>query len=81
MEPDLERDDGPDASQVNRELTDILVDEGKRMDFTTVTEYAVPDGRLDVVWLWEPPSPIPGVIGAIPVAASRLSRAGGPVST
>ncbi len=73
MEPDdhLERD-GPGASQVNRELTDILVDEGKRMGFTTVTEYAVPGGRLDVVWLWEPSSPIPGVVGAIPVAGFEI---------
>jgi len=62
----------PAASDVNRELTQTLVDVGRRMEFTTVTEYAVPGGRLDVVWLWEPPSPIPGVVGAIPVAGFEI---------
>jgi hypothetical protein len=38
------------------------------MGFTAVTEYAVPGGRLDVVWLWEPRMLIPGVVGAIPLA-------------
>ena len=74
MEPDkqLEGDDRPGASEINRELTQILVDVGRRMGLTTVTEYAVPGGRLDVVWLWEPPSPIPGVVGAIPVAGFEI---------
>jgi len=58
MEPEeqVEGDDRPVASGINRELTQILVDVGRRMGFTTVTEYSVPGGRLDVVWLWEPPS-------------------------
>jgi hypothetical protein len=42
------------------------------MGFTAVTEYAVPGGRLDVVWLWEPRTPIPGVVGAIPVAGFEI---------
>ncbi len=42
------------------------------MGFTTVTEYAVPGGRLDMVWLWDPPSPIPGVAGAIPIAGFEI---------
>lgn len=71
-EEQLYTDDGPGASEVNRELTGILVDVGKRMGFTTVTEYAVPGGRVDVVWLWEPPSPVPGVVGAIPVAGFEI---------
>jgi hypothetical protein len=65
-------DEQPGASGVNRELTQILVEVGGRMGFTTVTEYAVPGGRLDVVWLWEPPAPIPGVVGAIPVAGFEI---------
>lgn len=62
----------PAASDINRELTPILVDVGRLMGFATVTEYAVPGGRRDVVWLWEPPSPIPGVVGAIPVAGFEI---------
>lgn len=74
MEPEelLEGDDRPGASDVNRELTQILIDVGAGMGFTTVTEYAVPGGRLDVVWLWEPPSPIPGVVGAVPVVGFEI---------
>ncbi len=74
MEPDehLEGDGQPAASEVNRELTQTLVDVGRRMGFTTATEYAVPGGRLDVAWLWEPLSPIPGVVGAIPVAGFEI---------
>lgn len=68
----IEADEQPAASEVNRELTKTLVEVGRRMGFTTVTEYAVPGGRLDVVWLWEPPSPIPGVVGAIPVAGFEI---------
>lgn len=68
----LEGDEQRAASEVNRELTQTLVDVGRRMGFTTVTEYAVPGGRLDVVWLWEPPSPIPGVVGAIPLAGFEI---------
>lgn len=65
-------DDRPQAAEVNRELTGILVDVGRRMGFAAVTEYAVPGGRLDVVWLWEPPTSIPGVVGAIPVAGFEI---------
>lgn len=68
----IEVDDQPAASEVNRELTQTLVDVGRRMGFTAVTEYAVPGGRLDVVWLWEPPSPIPSVAGANPVAGFEI---------
>lgn len=68
----LEVDEQTAASDVNRELTQALVEVGRRMGFTTVTEYAVPGGRLDVVWLWEPPSPIPGVVGAIPVTGFEI---------
>lgn len=68
----IEVGEQPTASDVNRELTQTLVDVGGRMGFTPVTEYAVPGGRLDVVWLWEPPAPIPGVVGAIPVAGFEI---------
>ena len=70
-----------DASALNRELTASLVEAGRRMGFSVVTEYAVPGGRIDVVWSWEPPSPVPGLAGAVPVVDSRSSRAGGLAST
>ena len=71
-EDKFEGGDRPGASAVNSELTEILVDVGKEMGFTAVTEYAVPGGRIDIVWLWEPPTPIPGVVGAIPVAGFEI---------
>jgi hypothetical protein len=72
MDVDPTNDERPQASEVNQELTSILVDVGRGMGFAAVTEYAVPGGRLDVVWLWEPPTPIPGVLGAIPVAGFEI---------
>jgi hypothetical protein len=65
----------------NRELTGILVDAGTRMGFVAVTEYAVPGGRLDVAWLWDPPSPIPGVVGGIPVAGFEIESSWRTAST
>lgn len=67
-------DDGsePSASEVNRELTGVLVEVGRRMGFTAVTEYGVPGGRIDVAWLWEPPLPIPGVVGSVAVAGFEI---------
>jgi hypothetical protein len=50
-----------DASALNHQLTDMLVDAGRRMGFMVVTEFAVDGGRLDVVWTWEPVAPIPRV--------------------
>jgi hypothetical protein len=63
---------GRDASALNTELTKLLVDSGRRMGFDVRTEYVVPGGRLDVVWLWSPPTPIPGVDDALPVVAFEV---------
>jgi hypothetical protein len=60
------------ASSLNMELTRLLVDAGRRMGFAVRTEYAVPGGRLDVVWLWSPPALIPGVDDALPVVAFEI---------
>lgn len=68
----LEDDERPAPSELNQELTQTLIDVGRWMAFTAVTEYPVPGGRLDVVWLWQPPSPIPGVVDAIPVAGFEI---------
>ena len=57
---------------LNQELTALLVEVGRRMGWTVRTEYAVPGGRLDVVWAWEPSSPILGVEDPVPVAAFEI---------
>jgi hypothetical protein len=60
------------ASELNRELTALLAEVGRRFGFDVTLEYQVPGGRLDVVWSWNPPSPIPGVQGAIPVVGFEI---------
>ena len=60
------------ASALNIEMTQLLVDVGRRMNFEVITEYAVPGGRLDVVWMWTPQTPIPGIDGALPVVAFEI---------
>lgn len=65
-------EESPAATEVNQELTRLLVEVGQRMGLATVAEYAVPGGRLDVVWLWEPPAPIPGVLEPIAVAGFEI---------
>lgn len=60
------------ASALNIELTRLLADTGSRMGFGVRTEYAVPGGRLDVVWTWSPPTPIPGVDDVVPVVAFEI---------
>ena len=55
------------ASQLNRELTQLLLSVGKRRGFEVVPEYPVKGGRLDVVWAWSPPTAIPGLDNAVPV--------------
>lgn len=64
--------DGREASALNLELTGLLVDTGRAMRFDVRTEYPVPGGRLDVVWMWSPPTPIPGVEAALPVVAFEV---------
>jgi hypothetical protein len=63
---------GPDASALNRELTRLLADVGERMGFSAVTEFTVDGGRLDVVWTWDPVTPIPGLVGSLPVIGFEI---------
>lgn len=63
---------GPDASALNREPTRLLADVGERMGFSAVTEFAVDGGRLDVVWTWDPVTPIPGLVGSLPVIGFEI---------
>lgn len=62
----------PSAAAINRELTAAIADAGRAMGLEVVTEYAVPGGRLDVVWLWQPPSPIVGLEGSLPVVGFEI---------
>ena len=60
------------ASAANRELTALVVAVGQRMGFGVATEYVVPGGRLDVVWTWTPPSPVPGLHDDLPVVGFEI---------
>jgi hypothetical protein len=64
--------DGRDASELNRELTHLLTAVGDQFGFSVVCEYPVRGGRLDVVWTWNPPSPIPGLVTAVPVVGFEI---------
>mgnify|MGYP000505615506 CR=1 FL=1 len=50
----------------------LLVEHGKRLGLEAVTEYPVPGGRIDVVWLWRPAHPIPGIADPLPVAGFEV---------
>lgn len=60
------------ASDVNRELTRLLSLTGERFGFEVLREYPVKGGRLDVVWTWSPPSPIPGLDIPVPVVGFEI---------
>ncbi|MFP3712590.1 hypothetical protein [Puerhibacterium sp. TATVAM-FAB25] len=60
------------ASELNRELTDLLAQAGSRFGFDVVLEYPVRGGRLDVVWTWAPPSPFPGLERPVPVVGFEI---------
>jgi hypothetical protein len=60
------------ASELNRELTGMLVESGRRFGFEIVLEYPVRGGRLDVVWTWAPASPFPGLERPVPVVGFEV---------
>lgn len=62
---------GSDAA-LHQRLTDFLVEMGRCMEFEVVTDYGVPGGRLDLVWSWVPPSPVPGLVAPIPVVGFEV---------
>lgn len=51
---------------------ELLVEHGRRLGLEAVTEYPVPGGRIDVVWLWRPSTPIPGISDPLPVAGFEV---------
>lgn len=60
------------ASELNVYLTRVIAECGERAGFTVVREYAVSGGRIDVMWLWQPPTPIPGLESAVPVVGFEI---------
>jgi hypothetical protein len=64
--------EGREASEVNRELTGLLVEAGRQMGLTVATEYAVPGGRIDVVWSWKSPRAIPGLDELVPIVGFEV---------
>jgi hypothetical protein len=55
-----------------RECIRQLTDAGSRRGFRVETEYAVPGGRIDVVWLLRPAEPIPGVEDSLPLVGFEV---------
>jgi len=64
--------DATAAAEVNREVTTLLVEAGRRYGFHPEVEFRVPGGRLDVVWSWEPIDRIPGLPGSFPVVGFEV---------
>ncbi len=58
--------------EVNQAVTQMLVESGERAGFVVVKEYSVTGGRIDVAWLWQPPTPIPGLEAAVPVVGFEV---------
>ena len=60
------------ASELNRELTRLLAEAGRRFGFEVVLEYPVRGGRVDVVWTWVPEAPFPGLERPVPVVGFEI---------
>ena len=62
----------PDAPTINRQLTTLVLEAGRRLGFEVASEYPIPGGRLDIVWLCRPAAPLPNFDGAIPVVGFEI---------
>lgn len=60
------------AAALHERLTKIIAEVGQCMEFEVVTDYGVPGGRLDLVWSWVPPSPVPGLVAPVPVVGFEI---------
>src|SRR4051812_21158983 len=60
------------ASELNRELTQLLTQAGRNFGFQVVVEYPVRGGRLDVVWTWSPNAPVPLLDHPVPVVGFEI---------
>lgn len=70
-EPEVPRPLNADASAINRELTEALLEAGRARGFQVKAEYPVPGGRIDVAWLLDP-GPLPKAPGPLVVAAFEI---------
>ena len=60
------------ASERGSQATRAIVEAGRRAGFAVETEYAVPGGRVDVVWFLASPETIPAVPDRIPVIGFEI---------
>lgn len=72
-----------DATVRGGACLEALEEAGRRAGLEVQREYAVPGGRVDLVWLWRPDSALPGVTATLPVVgfeveSSSRTRARGP---
>ena len=56
----------------NRELSSLLIRAGETFGFVSIPEFCLPGGRIDVVWAWHPPSPLPGLATPVPVLGIEI---------
>jgi hypothetical protein len=60
------------AGERNVRVTSVLLECASRFGLSSATEYAVPGGRIDVVWLWRATSPLPGVEQELPIVGFEI---------
>lgn len=60
------------ASERNARATASLVEFAPRLGLTAVTEYPLPGGRIDVVWLWHASASIPGAEAQLPIVGFEI---------
>lgn len=60
------------SAEAGRVAIETLVEHGRRLGLAVATEFAVPGARIDVVWLWRPPIPIPGVSDPLPLVGFEV---------
>jgi hypothetical protein len=70
MTNEIDRDET--ATERGSRVTRLLVDCAPRFGLSAVTEYAFPGSRVDVVWQWRPPLPIPGVEAELPIVGFEV---------
>lgn len=61
-----------DASALHQLVTDFLAEIGRSLEFEVVIDYGVQGGRVDLVWSWVPPSPVPGLVAPVPVVGFEI---------
>ena len=60
------------ATERGRQAIAVIMQAGIACGLEVATEYPVQGGRIDVVWLWNPPGSIPGIAGPLPIAGFEV---------